>query len=109
MDPVAERLTALSQFDDAKYVCPLAQAQYVLRRTQEVMPVLSEALLDPDMTATFFYEQLLSLTYAMKDISSALKADALLSYGLDDLLASTANELEVLVFFLERRSQSLGH
>jgi hypothetical protein len=105
LDPLAERLTALSKFDDEKYVCPLSQARYVYKRTKKLFPRLQKALLSSDLASLFFYEQLLSLTQRMRGLSSELKVEGFLTFGLEDLLASTADDLETLVYFLERRSQ----
>lgn len=105
LDPLAERLTALSKFDDEKYVCPLSQARYVYKRTKKLFPRLQKALLSADLASLFFYEQLLSLTQRLRGLSSDLKVEGFLTFGLEDLLASTADDLETLVFFLERRSQ----
>lgn len=105
LDPLAERLTAMSQFDDEKYVDPLKQAKYVYARMKVLGPALKDALLDADMTALFFYEELLSLSRKFRLLSSSFKKEGFLTLGLDDLLASTANDIEILVFFLERRSQ----
>lgn len=108
LDPLAERLTAMSQFDDVKYVDPVAQARYVYKKMRKLGPALSQALNHADTTAAFFYEELLSLTRRFRGLSSDIKAGGFLSYGLDDLLAGTANDLETLVYFLERRSQLPG-
>jgi len=108
LDPLAERLTAFSEFEDTRYVNPLEQARYVYRRMTKVAPELERSLLDANLAATFFYENLLSLTRKLRGLSSAIKAEGYLTYGLDDLLASTASELETLVYFLERRSQQMA-
>lgn len=107
LDPLAERLTAYSQMDDRKYVCPLEQAKYVHMRMTDVSPKLQSALEDPNLTAAFFYESLLSLTRRMRSFSSEVAHGEEMTYGLEDLLASTASELETLVYFLERRAQVL--
>ena len=108
LDPMAERLTAFSQFDDVKFVNPLYQARYVYKRMKKVGPELEEALQSPDLSMTFFYRQLLALSRGMRDLSEDIKTEGYLTYGLDDALASAANEIEVLVYFLERRSQQLA-
>lgn len=105
LDPLAERLTAFSKFEDEKYVCPLAQARFVYVRTKKLFPALQAALLDANLASSFFYEQLLSLTQRLRGLSSELKEEGFLTFGLEDLLASTADDLETLVYFLERRSQ----
>lgn len=105
LDPLAERLTALSQADDEKYVCPLSQAQYILKRTQELFPVIQKSLRDPNLASAFFYTELLSLTQRLRGLSSTMRSEGFLTFGLEDLLASTADDLETLVYFLERRSQ----
>lgn len=107
LDPMAERLTAFSEFDDERYVDPVAQAKYVFKRTQHLAPDLKEALMDAGLAATFFYTHLLTLTKKMRGMSREMKTEGYLTYGLDDLLASTANDLETLVYFLERRSQKM--
>lgn len=111
LDPLAERLTAFAGMRDQKYVCPLAQARYVHVRTQELFPVLRSALEDPDTTSAFFYEQFLSLTRSFRSFAVDLAHGGEITFGLEDLLASTAGEMEQLLFFLERRSQVLvsGH
>lgn len=106
LDPLAERLTAMAQFDDEKYVDPLQQAKYVYSRMKTLGPPLKEALLSADSTSLFFYQELLSLSRKFRRLSSSLKKEGMLTLGLEDLLATTANEIEILVFFLERRSQS---
>ena len=108
LDPMAERLTAFAQMKDRVYVCPLAQARYVHSRMQQVFPVLSQALEDPDRTAAFFYEELLHLTRSFRSVAVDIAAGDELTYGTEDLLAGTASELEQLLFFLERRSQVLA-
>jgi len=105
LDPLAERLTAFSQFEDEVYVSPLAQAQYVYDRTRALYPELQKSLMDAEETSLFFYQHLLSLTKQMRAFGSLLREGDFLTYGLEDMLASTSNELETLVFFLERRSQ----
>jgi hypothetical protein len=102
---MAERLTAFSEFSDEVFVDPVQQAAYVYSRMMELGPSLQEALLDANLAAAFFYEHLLSLTRKLRSLSVAMRTDGYLTYGLDDMLASTANELETLVYFLERRSQ----
>jgi DNA-binding ferritin-like protein len=108
LDPMAERLTAFSEFNDERYVDPVAQARYVFKRMKKLAPEMKEAFLDANLAATFFYEQLLRLTRKMRSLSSTLRTEGFLTYGLDDLLASTANEIETLVYFLERRSQQMA-
>ncbi len=107
LDPMAERLTAFSEFDDERYVDPVQQAKYVFVRMRKLGPELKAALLDANQAATFFYEHLLRLTRKLRSLSSKMRTEGFLTYGLDDLLASTANELETLVYFLERRSQQM--
>lgn len=107
LDPLAERLTAFSEFDDERYVDPVEQARYVLKRTKQLAPDLKEALLDANQAATFFYKHLLKFTRRLRGLSSEMRTEGFLTYGLDDLLASTANEMETLVYFLERRSQHM--
>jgi len=108
LDPLAERLTAFSQFEDEKYVCPLTQARYVYKRMKKLYPALKESLLNADLAASFFYEHLLALTQKMRALSSSMREDGFLTFGLEDLLASTSDDLETLVYFLERRSQQMG-
>jgi len=105
VDPLAERLTALSQFDDEKYVDPVQQAKYVYSRMKKLGPSLQEVLLDADSTSLFFYQELLALSRKFRSLSSTFRKSGILTLGLEDLLATTANEIEILVFFLERRSQ----
>lgn len=107
LDPIAERLTAMSQLDDMKFVSPVAQAEYVATRMRDVAPRLEESLLDPSLTAAFFYEELFSLSNKMRAFASDLAHCGQISLGLEDLLAAAAGELETLVFFLERRAQIL--
>lgn len=108
IDPMAERLTAFAEFEDERYVDPVQQARYVFKRMQKLAPELKEAFLDANLAATFFYEHLLRLTRKMRGLSSEMRTEGFLTYGLDDLLASSANELETLVYFLERRSQQMS-
>lgn len=108
LDPMAERLTAFSEFSDEVFVDPVQQAAYVYSRTMELAPALQESLLDANLAAAFFYEHLLSLTRKLRSLSVAMRTEGYLTYGLDDMLASTANELETLVYFLERRSQQVA-
>ena len=107
LDPLAERLTAMSEMDDVRHVSPMAQAEHVYLRFRDIAPRLEEALGDPNLTAAFFYQELLSLSRRMRSFLSDLARGGEVSLGLDDLLASTADEIEVLVFFLERRAQIL--
>lgn len=107
LDPLAERLTGFSQMEDSKYVSPLEQAKYVHIRMVEVMPRLQEALEDPNLTAAFFYEEFLALTRRMRSLSSDIGHQNGMTFGLEDLLATTADDLETLLFFLERRAQVL--
>lgn len=108
LDPLAERLTAFSEFDDSRYVSPVDQARYVFKRMKQVGPQLERALLDSQLAATFFYEQLLTLTRKLRTLSAKFRTEGYLTYGLDDMLASSASELETLVYFLERRSQQMA-
>lgn len=107
LDPLAERLTAFAQMEDRKYVCPLEQARYVHVRMTEVGPRLEEALEDPNLTAAFFYNEMHSLTRRMRTFASDVAHGNDMTFGLEDMLASTANDLETLVYFLERRAQIL--
>ena len=108
LDPLAEQLTAISTFSDDTYVCPLQQAKHVERRTQELFPDLEESLQAPDTMAAFMYEHLLSLSRSMRALAEAMRHGGYLSFGLEDLLASTAAEIDKLVFFLERRTMLLS-
>jgi len=69
------------------------------------MPKLESALLDPSLTAAFFYEELYALTRHMRSFASDVAHGEEMSLGLEDILAGTASELETLVYFLERRAQ----
>lgn len=108
LDPMAERLTAFSEFSDESFVDPVQQAGYVYSRMMELGPDLQQSLLDANLAASFFYEHLLSLTRQLRSLSVAMRTEGYLTYGLDDMLATTANELETLVYFLERRSQQMS-
>lgn len=107
LDPLAEQLTRLSEMDDTVHVDPVTQAKHVYLRMMDTGPRLKSALQDPNQTAAFFYEELLKLTRHMRQIASDIAHSGELSLGLEDLLASTAGELETLVYFLERRAQLL--
>lgn len=108
LDPLAEQLTALSQMDDERFVSPTAQAQYIYMRFSDIAPRLEHALTDPNLTAAFFYQELLGITRKMRTLAQDLGRGGEISFGLEDLLAATAGELETLVFFLERRAQILA-
>jgi DNA-binding ferritin-like protein len=105
LDPLAEKLTALSQMEDRKYVCPLEQAKYVHLRMTDSMPRLQEALEDPNLTAAFFYNELLSLTRRMRSFASEIAHGEEMTFGLEDFLGDMSGDLETLVYFLERRAQ----
>lgn len=108
LDPLAEKLTAFSEFRDEQFVNPAAQARYVYERTMLLLPELERALLDANLLSGFFYTQLRDLSTNMRELSSAMRMDAYLTFGLENMLADTADELETLVYFLERRSQVGG-
>jgi len=107
LDPIAEHLTSVAQFEDERYVCPLQQARYVQQRTQELFPDLEESLRAPDTMAAFIYEHLLVLAQGMRALSSEMRTSGYLTFGLEDLLAGTSSEIEQLIFFLERRTMLL--
>lgn len=104
LDPIAERLTSMAQDSDEIFIDPVDQARYVYDRMTKVAPVLRSALLDANALSTFFYQYLKCLSGGFRSLSEMFDEEGILTSGLDDLLASTANEIETLVFFLERRS-----
>jgi DNA-binding ferritin-like protein len=109
LDELAERLTAFSEFNDRENVSLVEQAMYVYERTMQLGPPLESALEDANATATWFYTELRSLSRKFRALADVMRTEGYLTMGLEDLLASTANDIEILVYFFERRSQlSLG-
>tara|TARA_R100000656_G_scaffold104176_1_gene76147 strand:+ start:172694 stop:173173 length:480 start_codon:yes stop_codon:yes gene_type:complete len=108
LDPLAEVLTAHLEFND-RVVCPLAQATYVRERMDSIMPHLEGTLQNPDALAVLVFEEVKSLVHHFREIAAEIGGSTGLTFGLEDRLASTASELESLMYFLERRAQLLTH
>lgn len=102
-DGFAERLVAFSTNLSPHVTNPGVQAAYTTKRIQS-LKCKEWPILNPCDMALCLYQEFLNFTLTSRVYSEAMDSEGYLTLGLEDLIASTSDEIESMLYFLERRT-----